>query len=333
MDATILADYQRTREHAASFDVSSRGKIEVSGPDAARFLHNLCTNDILNLSPGCGCEAFFTTAQARVVAPAIIYRVRNSDGESFWLDVAPGLGDKLHRHLDRYLISEAVELFDRTADYGQLHIAGPEARRIVETLSGQTLSEWKELQLVECTVAGVAGCQVRRHSPLGLVGYDIACPTKEVQSISSALGQAGSPFLDASIYEILRVEAGMPTFGKDVDEERLAFDIGRDPSAICFTKGCYLGQEPIVMARDRGHANRKLVGLKISSPSAVPTGTKISRDGKEVGQTTSSVFSPRLGSIAMAYLRRGHQEPGTSVEVEIAGARSVAEVSSLPFSG
>src|SRR5689334_4635448 len=66
------AEYRQAREGAALFDVSHRGKVELTGPEAARFLHNLCTNDILNLAPGRSCEAFFTTAKARVVVPVLI---------------------------------------------------------------------------------------------------------------------------------------------------------------------------------------------------------------------------------------------------------------------
>jgi folate-binding protein YgfZ len=147
------------------------------------------------------------------------------------------------------------------------------------------------------------------------------------------LAQAGVPLASESIYEILRIEAGTPEFGKDIDENRLVFDIGRYPAAISFTKGCYLGQEPIVMARDRGHANRKLLGLIAASGDAVPPGAKVFRGDVEVGQVTSSAVSPRLGAIALAYLRRGHQEPGTAVEIDVGASRRTKEVSSLPFSG
>src|SRR5262249_45827029 len=97
-----------------------------------------------------------------------------------------------------------------------------------------------------------------------------------------------------------------------------------------YTKGCYLGQEPIVMARDRGQVNRTLLGLKLAEAPA-PRGSPLFRDGKEVGRTMSSVVSPRLGPVALAYVRRGHQEPGTVLEIEAAGQRRSAVVAALPF--
>jgi glycine cleavage system aminomethyltransferase T len=84
------------------------------------------------------------------------------------------------------------------------------------------------------------------------------------------------------------------------------------------------------MARDRGQVNRTLLGLKLTGGTA-PRGSLVFRDDKEVGRVTSSVVSPRLGPIALAYIRRGNQEPGTAVEVEVEGARRQALVSALPF--
>jgi len=84
------------------------------------------------------------------------------------------------------------------------------------------------------------------------------------------------------------------------------------------------------MARDRGQVNRTLLGLKLTGGPA-PHGSLVYRDGKEVGRVTSSVHSPRLGTIALAYIRRGNQEPGTAVEVEVEEKRRPAVVSALPF--
>src|SRR5262249_3387955 len=145
--------------------------------------------------------------------------------------------------------------------------------------------------------------------------------------------EAGARPAGPETYNILRVEAGTPDFGPDIDENRLVMEVGRTAEAICYTKGCFLGQEPIVMARDRGHVNRTLLGLKLHGSGPAPHGAKVVRDGNEVGQVASSVVSPRLGPIALAYLRRGSQEPGTVVEVQGDGATRTAEVASLPFVG
>jgi folate-binding protein YgfZ len=328
----VAGEYRQAREGGALFDVSHRGKVELTGPEAAPFLNNLCTNDIRNLTPGRTCEAFFTTAKARVVVPVLIDHLRFPDGRDvFWLETAPGLADRLLKHLDHYLISEQVEILDRTADFAELHLAGPWAGEVLKALGGD-LADLAEGQVVTRQFGTGAG-HVRRSDALGVPGYDLIVPPGDAVAVWQALVCAGARPAGLEAYEILRVEAGTPVFGKDMAENRFVVEVGRGTRAICYTKGCYLGQEPIVMARDRGQVNRMLLGLKVQGEGAVPHGARVLRDGGEVGQVTSSVVSPRLGTIALAYLRRGNQEPGTAVVVETPAGTRAAEVVSLPFSG
>jgi tRNA-modifying protein YgfZ len=329
----MIADYDQARTHAALFDVSSRGKIEVAGADAARFLHNLSTNDIVGLPAGAGCEAFLVNLKAKVIAYLLVHHVRQPDGrDAFWLDMAPGVAEKALKHLDHHLISEQVELADRTDELAQFHVAGPQARAILEKALQGSLADLGELRHEVRTLAG-APCQVRRHSPLGLPGYDILCPTAHAAVVKRLLTESGAHPAGPAAYEVLRVEAGTPVQGPDIDEERFVVEVGRGTRAVCYTKGCYLGQEPIVMARDRGHVNRALLGLKIAGDGPVAPSSRLTRDGTEVGQVTSSVVSPRLGAIALAYIRRGSQEPGTRLRIDGEGAGRACEVAALPFDG
>jgi tRNA-modifying protein YgfZ len=312
--------YQQVLEHAACFDHSDRAKVVVAGPDARSFLHNLCTNDIKNLrpvsdwrQPAGGCEAFFATAQAKAVVFALIFCTEHDGQESFWLDLEPGLAEKVFRHLDRYIISEQVELADRSAEFSQWHIAGPEAESVLTR-----------------TALGPP-CRIRRWDRLGLPGWDVVCPCADGKQVREQLTVAGAIPAGAEIFNTLRIEAGIPIYGTDIDDNRFVVEVGRTKQAISYTKGCYLGQEPIVMARDRGHVNRTLMGLRVHSPQALPAGTKLLRQGKEVGEVTSSVVSPRFGTIALAYIRRGNQEPGTMVEITSGGGAGAAEVVTLPF--
>ena len=133
-------------------------------------------------------------------------------------------------------------------------------------------------------------------------------------------------------FETLRIEAGMPIYGVDVDENRFVMEVPRALRAVSYSKGCYLGQEPIVMARDRaGHVNRAFLGVKILEGGVLPAGTKLFRDGNDVGLITSSTMSPRLGAaLAIGYIRRGHQEPGTRLEADTADGKRAVEVLEFP---
>jgi folate-binding protein YgfZ len=327
-----VAEYRQTRAAAGLFDLSHRGKIELTGRDAAKFLHNLCTNDILHLAPGSGCEAFFCTARAKTVAHALVEHLGLPDNEDvFRLDVAPGQVERLLKHLDYYLISEQVEISDRTRELAELHLAGPQAQAVLEAALSESLPPLEELQHLSRPLDGVV-CHIRRDSPLGLPGYDLLCPRRQAEGVWRNLTAAGAGSAGLEAFEVLRVEGGTPVYGKDIDDNRFAAEVNRTARAICYTKGCYLGQEPIVMARDRGHVNRFLMGLKVSGDGPVSSGARVVQGDNEVGQVTSSVVSAWLGTvIALAYLRRGSHEPGTAVQVESGGDRRPAQVSALPF--
>jgi folate-binding protein YgfZ len=312
---SALDEYQHARQRAAFFDRSNHGKIEVNGKDARTFLHNLCTNDIKSLPAEGACETFFATNKAKAIASATIYHRSMEGGDRFWLDAGPGLGAKLAKHLDRYLISEQVEIAERTADFGQLHLAGPEAPSLVAKVRER---------LPDLVVHHLG-------DPLGLPGFDLLVASPKAGELWQSLSSLGITPAGLEAYELLRIEAGTPIYGKDIDDERFVVEVNRTPQTISYAKGCYLGQEPIVMARDRGHVNRKLLGVKILGEGPVPHGAKLFHEAKEAGQVTSSVVSPRFGPIALAYIRRGHDSPGTKLQVE--GASRTAEVVGLPFAG
>jgi tRNA-modifying protein YgfZ len=326
-----LREYEQARTGCVVFDQSDRGKVAVTGPEAARFLHNLTTQDVLNLPPGEGREGFAVTAKARVVAYFFLFHEKAPDGVStYWLDLPPGTTEKTLQHLDRYRISEQADFADRGHDFANLHIAGPRAAVVLEKLSGSPLPPLQELQHSPRAFGADVSGVVIRHDLLGLLGFDILFPASHADTLSRRLTEAGATPAGREAYEMLRIEAGTPAFGSEIDENTFVPEVGRARQAICYTKGCYLGQEPIVMARDRGQINRTLLGLKLTGEPA-PHGSLVYRDDKEVGRVTSCTQSPVLGIIALAYIRRGNQEPGTAVEVEVEGTRRPAVVSALPF--
>jgi folate-binding protein YgfZ len=327
----VAAEYEAVRSGAGLFDVSHRGKVELTGKEAAFFLHNLCTNDINDLPVGAGCEAFLTTNKAKIVSHLYVYHLLLHDGRSaLWLDVPPGTSEKLIQYLDHYVISEQVEFADRTREFAQMHLAGPHAQAVLEKALLDDVPPLEDLQHMMRTFGVSDTCHVRRHDLLGVPGYDIVCLAARASNVWQMLTRAGAKPAGREAYEILRVEAGTPALGADIDESTFAPEVGRTKQAICYTKGCYLGQEPIVMARDRGQVNRTLLGVKLPD-GPVPHNSMLFAGDKEVGRVTSSATSPRLGAIGLAYVRRGSQEPGTKLEVEAAGTRRPAVVAALPM--
>ena len=170
------AEYGRAHTAAVLFDRCHAAKIEITGGDAAMFLHNLSTNDVQGMPVGAGCEAFLCNAKARVIAHVWIYHILLHDGrDAFWLDAAPGFAEKIIKHLDHFLISEQVEFADRTREFAQMHLAGPRARAVMEKALLDDVPPLEDLQHMMRTFGVSDTCHVRRHDLLGVPGFDIVC--------------------------------------------------------------------------------------------------------------------------------------------------------------
>lgn len=310
-----MSGYESALTGAALFEITGAAKLELTGADVPMFLGNLCTNDIKNLPPGRGCPAYFCDPRGKVQFQTWIY----NDATSFWIETTAGRNEAFFKYLDRYLISERVEILDRTADFDQFHLAGPQARAVLEA------AESRSLDLPEF---GHVNGMIRRRDWLGFPGFDILVSPDRAAERKQAILAAGAVLAGSEAFETLRIEAGSPLFGPDIDDNRFVMEVAGAERAVCYTKGCFLGQEPIVMARDRaGHVNRVFMGLKMLDGGPPAPGTKLQRDGQDVGVVTSSCHSPRLGSpIALGYVRWKHHEPGTRL---LAGSQNV-EVLGLP---
>lgn len=291
------------KEGAVLFDLSTRGKVEVTGPEAAMFLHNLCTNDITGMPIGAGCEAFFCNSRARPVAWANIFHVLLSRGrQGFWIDLPPGTEEILLKHLDQHLISEQAEFCDRTSDFGQIHLTGSRSSTVLSAVIDSDLPPLGAWEHMERNI-GPAICHIRRLDWLGQPGYDIAFLSKHAGGVIQSFKDLGVVLGDEESWQAMRIPAGLPESGMEITEQVFIPELGRNKMAVCDNKGCYLGQEPIVMARDRGQINRKLMLLKIHSDVPYP-GMSIHLHGKEVGKITSVAPSICGETLALGFIRK-----------------------------
>jgi aminomethyltransferase len=167
---------------------------------------------------------------------------------------------------------------------------------------------------------------------------------EQLDGLRDVLVAAGAVPLDASTLDVLRVERGYGTFGRELSQEYIPLETGL-LDAVSFTKGCYVGQEIIARMESRGRLAKVLRGLRLTTDDRRPTTdddlpvvgrqwsvvvpAKLEVDGKEAGDLTSVVVSPRFGPIGLAYVRSAYAAPGGSVG--IAGANVRGEVIELPF--
>src|SRR5262249_52738300 len=156
----------------------------------------------------------------RAVASLLVYRLRQDDKhESLWLDLDPGLEEKVLKHLDHYRISERMEFIDHTQNLAQIHLAGPSARVVLEAMVGEPVPDLKELQDLSYSREGMTQ-HIRRHCPLSVPGYDLLCPRADQEAVWQRLIKIGAHPAGSDTYEVLRIEAGTPTYGKDLDDSR-----------------------------------------------------------------------------------------------------------------
>jgi folate-binding protein YgfZ len=302
------------------------------GEDRASFLQGMVSNDVQALRPGEGCAAVLLTEQGRIVADLRVYALETC----FLLDVDAHIKEKLIESLSRFIIADDVELEDLSETQTTLALQGPLSSQVLAT-AGVAVSLANALQHCEATVAG-ASIRVVRVDDTGEKGYELLIPTADSESVWRALLQAGTPLglrpVGLTALNTLRVEAGIPWYGLDMDEGRIVLEVGME-HAVSFKKGCYLGQEVVERATARGHINRKLSGLIIKGDgSPLPaSGDKLFHETQEVGWVTSAVTSPRFGCpIALGYVRREHLTPGTQLRIDRQGIPMIAEVTTLPFS-
>ena len=270
-------------------DRSSRGKVRLRGSEAAEFLQGQVTNDVEGLEPGQGCYAALLNHKGKMRLDMRILR----GPDWIWIDTEPGADAVLLKTIETYSLGRDVAW--ESADEGIVSVVGEVD---LDAMPPEEEHAWVE---------GERGIYVRTYAGVDIIGHD--------------LPEADAAEDDA---ERMRIEAGIPRFGVDMDGDTIPQEAGINERAVSFTKGCYVGQETVARLFYKGKPNRHLRGLKLTRPAA--HGQPIALGDREVGRVGSACVSPTHGPIALAIVRR-EAAPGDTVDVD--GA--TAEVVELPF--
>ena len=319
-------EYALVRRQVGFLDRADFGVLELTGRDRSSFLHALVSNEIKALGPGQGCAATLLDIHGKV---QVVLFVWVADDRIFVV-TPPAMAAKTAEALDHYLFSEKVAIEDVSREKALFVLAGPRARETSDRLTGARPPEspWSHV------VAKLGDIPVRLVSGGGETGEAevwIVCSLAEASRVREALAGTGVKPIGPEAFESLRIEAGTPLFGRDVDESVLLPEIPVE-NLLSHTKGCYPGQEVVVRIRDRGHVNRMLRGLVLEGDQVPPQGAEIGVDDAAIGKVTSATRSFGLARpIALAFVRRQHAEPGTRVAVRFGETAVAAAVSALPF--
>jgi folate-binding protein YgfZ len=331
MTNDVQREYSFLRQTAGVLDLSARSRLCVTGADRQRFLNGQVTNNIKGLPVGQGCYAALVNAKGKLQSDLNIYCLP----DEFLLDFEPGLAATVKERLEKYVIADDVQVIDVSGLYALLTVQGPKSAEVVTGL-GMNVPEEPMSSTSKSDFAGEIYCMSNDRGPG--TGFDIFVPSAAFaefqQRTTNCAEEIGGGTAGFDALEIIRVEAGIPRFGIDMDETNLAPEAGIETRAISYTKGCYIGQEVISRIRAYGQVAKSLRGLRLRAelPVLPARGEKLFRDGKEVGYVTSAVKSPIVGTnIALGYVRREHNAPGTTLELRCGEKTRPAVVCSLPF--
>jgi folate-binding protein YgfZ len=305
--------YRVLREGAGVVDRSARGKLLVSGPDAAPFLQGQLTNEVEGLAPGQGCYAALLDRKGHMQADMRVLRLGS---DRLWLDLERPTVEPVERHLSFHRVGQEVEIADHTEDRAIVSVIGPQAAAIsgAESLSPEHAHREIELDSTGCRAVATD------------LGIDLICARGALEQVVGALVEAGAERVSEQAAEIVRVESGRPRYGREMSATTIPQEAGITDRAVSFAKGCYIGQETVARLHYRGRPNRHLRGLRLAQPAS--EGDRVTLADRELGEVGTAVISPALGPIALAVIRR-EAEPGARVTVGEDGVD--AEVVALPF--
>ncbi|HKO36327.1 MAG TPA: glycine cleavage T C-terminal barrel domain-containing protein [Pyrinomonadaceae bacterium] len=326
--AISFSEYTAVRDGGAGlFDQSSRGRILVSGSEAVMFLNGLITNDMKSLAVNSWMAAAFANVQGRLLAAVRI--AHREDG--FLIDTESATRETVITLLDRFTLAGDFHLQDLTDETAMFSVQGRRASEVISRVFGAEAASAERHKLVNAQFGNMT-VNVIRATHTAEDGFDLFIEANNSLKVGDALTAAGAAPISNATFETLRIEAGVPFYGIDMDENNVVTETNLD-DAVSFTKGCYLGQEIIVRIKHRGHVAKKLSGVVLDDLTPVPRNSKIiSSEGKEIGRVTSSVFSPPLDrAIALGYLKYDYLAAGTEVKVAAPERETNATVADLPF--
>ena len=268
------------------FELPNLSIFDITGGDAGAVLNNLTTNAVLNLSEDQFCETFVTDVRGKTLG--FFHVIRRADG--FRLIGAEGQSEQTIAHIDRYIIREDAVLTVRDNDLASIYGTPDFAKEVVSSGPADAHSlNW--LNDGGCVIIG-------ERSVINLICQNADVSKQNVDAFHHA-----------------RTLAGFPWYGIEIDQSNLPQEIGRDDSAISFTKGCYLGQETVARLDALGKVQRKLVRWSISGSIPAP-GAKLECNGKLVGRLTSVAATGDGTATAIGFARRTHFDAGTTAESE-----------------
>jgi len=332
----IIEEHRAVREAAGLFDLSHMGELWIEGPAAGEALSFALVSDPAGLVPGRAHYSMLCTADGGVVDDLIVYRLPDVAMSRRYLVVA----NAANTDVDREALAERVTghdavLTDRSAETALIAIQGPRTAAILQPLVTLPLAALRYYAIVEGAVAGEPAL-IARTGYTGEDGFELFVAADAAGRIWDALLAAGHRAalrpVGLGARDTLRLEAGMPLYGNELDRTTNPYEAGLGRVVKLDKAGDFVGREALGAVAAKGPV-RQLVGMTVVGRGIARHGHRILDEaGRPIGGVTSGTMSPTLGRpIAMGYVPSAAAEPGTMLGVDIRGSSVAAEVVTLPF--
>ena len=316
-------EWAELRSGCGVYDLGLRAKISLTGSDRVRWLNGMVTNNVRDLSAGCGVYAFLLNPQGHILADLYAY----NHGESIAVDTDRSQMEKILATFDHYIIMDDVEVANLSDQLTALGIGGPKSRDVLRA-AGLAFSELRPLQILTTQCDGGYGslaCTIVRSDDVAGESYEMWMAPEHVKSVWDVLVKSGAAAVGFEALELRRIVSGIPQYGVDIRERDLPQET-EQARALNFSKGCYVGQEIVERIRSRGAVHRKFAGFLADGATAIAARSKIAAGEKDVGEITS-VASLRLPggekTVALGYIRREVGVPGREVTIGMTRATVV----------
>ena len=322
-------EHRAVRERCGLFDVSHMGEIELRGPNAGAVCQELTVNDVSRLHVGDAQYTVLCTAEGGVLDDLVVVRI----GADRYLMVVNASNTAADVDWIRARTAAGAEVIDRSAEYALLALQGPESETVLRTLTGLDLPALRPFTAAEGPVAGLRTL-VSRTGYTGEDGFELMVASADAatlwDAVLGAVRRRGGLAAGLAARDTLRLEAGLPLCGSDMDTTTTPLEAGL-AWVVKLGKGEFVGRATLAAQAAAGPP-RRLVGIELDEPGIPRHGYPVWHDGAPAGTVTSGTKSPTLGTyIGLAYVASGATAEGTPLAVEIRGRRVAARVVAKPF--
>ncbi len=328
----VAAEYHAVRHTVGIADLSHRGKLKVTGEDRVKWLQSVISNDILPLQPGQGRYSGFLTHKGKMLTYFRLYL----QSEAVMVEDVGEIGETTFQALRKFLLYGTKAKLENCAEsWGLFLISGPKAPQVIQSAFGVDVTDLKPVAFVTAQIGGHQALVIRTEET-GEIDIEVLLPMDSLLTAWITAMHAGAKFgikaIGSQAREALRIEAGIPKAGPDLNEEIVPPEANLEGKAFSLNKGCYPGQEVVARIDTYGNIRRKLVGLVLKDSVIPPHRAKLYNGDREVGWISSAVHSPQLNKvIAFGFSLRDFSDPNTALTVGIQDTRYEATVQPLPF--